>query len=112
MMGRPNLCSRNLRYCSSYHTWEMMARDINREFSFVGTCLEYDAFCSVFEVPDLLYRPVTDASLLASVIAGHETFVGNQGLPMAIAIGLGKDFIQEVYRPVPNCRFEGRGRYF
>jgi ADP-heptose:LPS heptosyltransferase len=42
---------------------------------------------------------------LARVIAGAGVFIGNQSAPMAIALGLGKNVIQECWQANPNCLF-------
>jgi hypothetical protein len=40
------------------------------------------------------------------VIAGSRLFVGNQSCPAAIAEGLKRPMILEVYPALPNCCFE------
>ena len=62
---------------------------------FVGTEKEYDDFCQMCQC-DIGYRPVSDMLELARVIQGCEQFIGNQSMPLSLAIGLGKTFWCEV----------------
>lgn len=70
---------------------------------FIGLDNEYVDFCDRFgKIP---YYPVKDFLELAQVIAGSETFYGNQSSPMAIAISMHKNFVQESFRGHPDCVF-------
>ena len=58
------------------------------------------------EVP---YYPTLDILTLARVIAGAQQFVGNQGLPHAIAEGLKQRLINEYDRVYPAAIFRRPG---
>jgi hypothetical protein len=42
---------------------------------------------------------------LARVVAGCGVLIGNQSTPMALALGMGKNVIQECWQGNPNCLF-------
>jgi len=73
---------------------------------FVGFKNEWESFCET--LGEIVYYPTDDFWKLACVIAGADIFIGNQSAPMAIAIGLGKPYVQEVCRYCPNCIFYER----
>jgi len=62
---------------------------------FVGTQKEHDTFCELYKC-NVGYRPVTDMLEMAQLIQGCEQFIGNQSMPLSLAIGLGKTFWCEV----------------
>lgn len=62
---------------------------------FVGSKAEHEAFCKLHDC-QIEYYPVKDMLQLARVIAGCEQFIGNQSMPLSLAIGLGKTFWCEV----------------
>jgi hypothetical protein len=62
---------------------------------FVGSEAEHAAFCRTYNC-HMAYRPVTDMLELARLIQGCEQFMGNQSMPLSLAIGLGKTFWCEV----------------
>ena len=102
---RPLVIARSARYQSSHLWWDMNHKYFTRQqCCFVGTELEYSTFVSAIDCDPLFVRTST-ALELAEIIAGAEMFYGNQSLPMAIRIGLGMDFYQEVYPRAPNCVF-------
>lgn len=71
---------------------------------FVGYESEYDAFrASVW--PDIAYHHTDDCLQLAEVIAGADLFIGNQSLPYAIAEGMKKPAILEVWAGHADCLF-------
>ena len=68
---------------------------------FIGAPLEHEVFCKVNgEVP---YYPTPDLYQAARVIAGCSLFVGNQSCCHAIAEGMKKNIILEVWKDGPNC---------
>jgi hypothetical protein len=70
---------------------------------FVGIQSEHDEFVGLFGfIPRIETPTLLDA---ARIIAGARVFIGNQSCPMAIAIGLGVNVIQEVWEPDANCLF-------
>ena len=81
-----------------------------RDAMFVGFPEEHEAFVKEFGPIGLVRtRTLLD---LAQVIAGCQIFVGNQSTPFALAEGLKKTVIQEVYLTDPNCIFERPGAQF
>ncbi len=69
---------------------------------FVGTGVEDRAF---YYRSQRILRSRTDLGILtlAEIINGCEVFIGNQSLPLAIAIGLGKKCYVEESPLYPNC---------
>ena len=68
---------------------------------FVGTELEYDSWCALFgEIPHCVTGTLYDA---ARVIAGADLFIGNQSVCRAIASGMKKDIVLEVWPSGANC---------
>ena len=74
---------------------------------FVGSPLEAQVFQG-FGAPKVAipYEATSNLLELARVIAGAKVFIGNQSAPMAIALGLGQNVIQEVWAQNPNCRLK------
>lgn len=95
-----------------YHNPQMDYKNlINKDSVFVGLPSEHKAFCRSYG--HIAYYPVKNFLEMAEVINGSELFVGNQSCPMAMAIGLGKSFMQEVCPYVPDCQFpRNNGIYF
>lgn len=62
---------------------------------FVGLEEEHNNFCELYKC-NIQYQPVSDMLELARIIQGCEQFIGNQSMPLSIAIGLGKTFWCEV----------------
>ena len=79
--------------------WDKYARDA----VFVGLPDEHAAFCR--EVGPVTQYPTDDLLQVARVIAGAKLFVGNQSSPRAIAEGLKKPVVQEIFMHDPNCCF-------
>ena len=52
--------------------------------------------------------PTANIMELARLIAGAGVLIGNQSAPMAIALGLGQNVIQECWQGNPNCLFPKR----
>lgn len=70
---------------------------------FVGHQEEWAAFCQ--KIGTIKFQPVKDLNEMAAVINGCRLFIGNQSAAMAIAIALGKSYIQETYTRFPDCLF-------
>lgn len=81
--------------------WHKVWAKYGKEAVFVGTDEEYEIFCATCgEVPHQKTATLLEA---ARVIAGCELFVGNQTATHAIAEGLKKRIILEVWREGANC---------
>lgn len=101
------VCARCLRYTTAYNWWEMLAAFTkNHSVVFLGTDLEWEVFQHLF--PGWrVERVVVDTALeLAMTIEAGHSFLANQTLAMAIAVGLGANFTMEVFPAAPNCVFE------
>lgn len=95
--------ARSFRYRNEQVMYGVLRRK-HPDAVFVGLPEEHADFVARFgHIP---FRPVADFLEMAEVIAGAEVFVGNQSSPLAIAVGLGKPYVQEVCRKSPNCVFD------
>lgn len=83
--------------------WHSVYQKYHKDAVFVGLPAEYALFTKV--CADVPYYPTPDLLEAARVIAGAKLFVGNQSLCHAIAEGLKKDIVLEVWREGPNCLF-------
>lgn len=97
--GRPIMINRTGRYLQGgplkSETWQKWVDEgLDQVALFLGTEKECEEFNKTFNcrVP---HKPVTDMLEMARLIQGCEQFMGNQSLPLAIAIGLGKTFWSE-----------------
>lgn len=81
--------------------WGRVLKKYGKDAVFIGTPLEHEVFCAVQgEVP---FHPTLSLFEAAQVIAGCELFIGNQSACHAIAQGVGKRIILEVWEAGPNC---------
>jgi len=71
-------------------------------FGFVGTDQEAYDFRQRCKI-EFTHFGVTDSRMLAELINGCEIFIGNQSLPLSIALGLGKKCWVEQSKIYPNC---------
>lgn len=106
--GKTIVISRTHRYLQGRDpndtSWsEWIADGLNDMAVFVGTPAEHSAFNKQFNC-NVPYYPVKDMLELAQVIQGCEMFIGNQSMPLAIAIGLGKTFWCESRQDWENFR--------
>jgi hypothetical protein len=95
--GKSVVINRTSRYLqgrdpenTTWHDW-VHNNGLNDVAVFVGTPEEHAAFNREFNAR-VVYQPVSDMLEMARIIQGCEMFVGNQSLPLALAIGLGKTF--------------------
>lgn len=70
---------------------------------FVGLEKEHYEFCELHKC-NIKYKPVSDMLELARLIQGCEQFIGNQSMPLSLAIGLGKTFWCEVRVDYENTK--------
>jgi len=92
----PRYHNPNLNYQEIYNAYKTDA-------IFIGLPNEHKLFENT--IGPIPYYPVRNFLEMAEIINGADLFIGNQSSPMAIAIGLGKPFIQEVCPNCPNCMF-------
>jgi len=92
---------------SSNHRNQMLhyndAMDKAESLRFVGTTDEYMDFCKEYPHADIRFVGTVDILELATAIGSCKQFIGNQSLPLAIALGLGKDCLVEESPAYPNC---------
>lgn len=72
---------------------------------FVGNEQEHADFCRLHNCK-VDYYPVSDMLELAQIIKGCEQFIGNQSMPLSLAIGLGKTFWCEIRLDYENIKTE------
>lgn len=98
--------------------WDLWkSQGISEKSLFVGLPNEYEKFKkdTNWDIPYVETKTMLE---LASIIAGGETFIGNQSQCLALAIGLGKSFICEARTDLPlernECYFKDnpRAKYF
>jgi hypothetical protein len=95
--------SRSARYHNSLFPWAEIVKTYQDWLVFVGTFSEWKDFCNRFGTVE--YYPTVNLLDVARLIATCDLFIGNQSCPYAIAEGLKKSVIQEVYIADPNCMF-------
>jgi len=110
--GKTIALARSCRYHGNYSFWEGLDKDIVEKAFFLGWEREYEYFVYTFphmaEVPRLTVESLLE---MAQILEGVELFIGNQGLPHAIAEALKRPLINEVFRagPGPAAIFEREG---
>lgn len=95
--------ARSPRYHNPNVNYQEIYNAYKTDAVFVGLPHEHQAFQN--QIGPISYHPVKNFLEMAEIINGADLFIGNQSSPMAIAIGLGKAFIQEVCPNCPNCMF-------
>lgn len=80
-----------------HYVWEKYRKDA----VFIGTELEHEFFCGTCGRID--HYKTKDLHEAARVIAGCDLFIGNQTATHAIAEGLKKRIVLEVWKEGPNC---------
>jgi len=98
------IIARSPRYNNIEFPWKEIVAHYGERLLFVGLQEEYDKFCAFFGRVE--QRKVKNFLELAELIAGSELFIGNQSSPMAIAMGLGHNVIQEVCIEQPDCIYK------
>lgn len=100
--GKPIIINRTFRHIKQDHEiinpqWMYWINDESLEDTslFVGTKKEHDDFCRIHNC-NVEHRQVDNMLELARLIKGGEQFMGNQSMPLAVAIALGKTFWCEV----------------
>jgi ADP-heptose:LPS heptosyltransferase len=106
--GKVGVVNRTTRWVSpelppQYEQWRLDG--IDRECVFVGLASEYEKFKQDTGW-DIDYYPTPTLLDLAEVIAGAETFIGNQSMALSVAIGLGTEYFCELRRDLPIERNE------
>lgn len=106
--GKPVVISRSPRYQGNHTFWEARLPEIRDRSVFVGFPKDYEIFVYTFN-HEVAYFPTPDILTLARVIAGCGQFIGNEGLPYALAEAMKKNVILEIFRPYPAVIFLRQG---
>jgi len=106
--GKTICISRTVRCHGNHGFWELSMPLLKPISIFLGLPKEHEIFVYTFG-HDLPYHPTKDVLELARVIAGMEQFVGNQCLQHALAEGMKKNLINEVYPLHPAAVFTRDG---
>ena len=106
--GRPFVINRTDRYLGTpdknNDTWkEWVDQGLSDYAVFVGTEQECEDFNRQFDCR-IPYQKVEDMLELARIIQGCEQFMGNQSMPLSVAIGLGKTFCCEIRKDFDHYR--------
>lgn len=103
---RPVLIHRSSRWRNSAFPWDQVLEMHGHHAAFVGVPEEYEDFMRAWgHICRIPYFPTKNFLELARLIAGSELYIGNQSAPYAIAEGLKKNTLQEVWLEGPNCLF-------
>ena len=107
IISKPIIVNLTARYRNFHFPWINLIRKYGDQMGFVGSPTEASFFENMAygvgkSIPHRKTGNLLDA---ARVIAGAKVFIGNQSAPMAIALGLGKNVIQECWQGNPNCLF-------
>ena len=105
-LDRDVVFARSCRYHGNYSFWETIDRDLVAKAFFLGFKEEHDQFLYTYpHMAEVPRREVQSLLEMAQVIQGADLFVGNQGLPHALAEALKKPMLNEVFRPYPAAVF-------
>ena len=105
-VDRDVVFARSCRYHGNYSFWETIDRELVSKAFFLGFKEEYEQFKYTYpHMSEVPLREVKNIMEMAQIISGADLFVGNQGLPQAIAEGLKKPMLNEVFRPYPAAVF-------
>jgi hypothetical protein len=105
---QPVIFARSLRYQNPRFPWRRIWQKLKSRAGFIGTCAEHQAFCAAVGWVPRVDTP--DLAAVTRTIAECDLFVGNQSCPAAIAEGLKRPMILEVYPRQANCGFARPGR--
>ena len=99
----PVLMHRSNRWNNPKFPWPKVVSKYRENAAFVGLPEEHENFSRAYG--EIKYLPVQDFLELAQLIDSCKLFIGNQSLPYAIAEGLKKSALLEVWPEGPNCIF-------
>lgn len=103
--GKPVVVNRTERYQNPSFQWGAAAKLYRNQAVFVGYDDEYHALQRVAAWPELERLHVASVLDLARAVAGCKLFVGNQSLAYALAEGMKKPAVLEVWKHRPDCLF-------
>lgn len=106
--GRPIVINRTARWVppSPGPVWGELRDTLESQAVFVGLATEYESFQQEMGL-SIPHCPTATMNDLAEIIAGAETFIGNQSQALALAVGLGvEDIVCEARVDLPLERNE------
>jgi len=106
--GKTVVISRSVRYQGNHFFWEDKAQWLSENAVFVGLPFDHKVWEYTFE-REIEYIKTPTLVELANVIGAADIFMGNQGLPHAIAEGMKKHLINEVDKTYPAAVFKREG---
>lgn len=92
---------RSDRYRNKEFRWSNIMAKYRKEAVFIGLQEEHEKFVAEFGY--LPFHKVRDALEMAQIIEGAKLFCGNQSFPNAVAEGLKKQKVLEIFHVDPNC---------
>lgn len=101
---QPVVIHRSERYQNKEFDWKRVLEKYKNKCVFIGLEQEHRKFTDQFSY--LPFYKVENALDMAQVIAGAKLMICNQSMPGAIAEGLKKPKILEVWAADPNCNYE------
>ena len=105
--GKSVVFSRSARYHGNYSFWEQQIPDsLTEKGIFIGYEKEYEYFCYTFPHLKIDFYQVEDIYEMAQLISGCSLYIGNQGLPHALAEAMKKKLINETFKPYPAAVFK------
>jgi len=109
---RPIIVNRTARFHNDKFRWASLIAQHGHRMAFVGLRDEYDAFCKLQPAINVPWFQTSNFLELGRVINGSKVFIGNQSSPMAIALGLCKNVIQECWIPNMNCQLKRKNAIY
>tara|TARA_R110000765_G_scaffold64044_5_gene124513 strand:+ start:1011 stop:1730 length:720 start_codon:yes stop_codon:yes gene_type:complete len=103
--GKKTVISRSVRYQGNHFYWETLAEHLSDHSVFVGLPFDHKVWEYTFE-NEVEYMETPTLVELANVIGAADLFIGNQGLPHAIAEGMKKNLVNEVDKTHPAAVFK------
>lgn len=106
--GKSIIVSRSNRYQGNHSYWENVAPQIASKAIFLGSEFEHTLWETTFET-EIEYVKTPTIESLVNYISSCDLFIGNQGLPHAIAEALKVNLINEVDKTYPAVIFKRDG---
>jgi hypothetical protein len=108
---RPYVINRSVRYHGNYSFWEGNLPQLAPKSVFVGYPKDHEIFEYTFS-QKIQFYPTPEILTLARVIAGAQIFFGNQGMPHALAEGMKKQLVNEIFTHRPSGIFKREGAHY
>lgn len=108
--NRPIIVNRTARFHNEKFPWSALIAQHGHRMAFVGLADEYQEFRKLQPAVNVPWHQTANFLELARVINGSKVFIGNQSSAQAIAIGLGKNVISEVWLGNANTMFRRKNQ--